>query len=257
MGAVQVQFLGTGSPFAEQGRLQACILLRTAHARVLLDCGLTSLVALARAGVPAASLDAIVISHLHGDHFGGLAPLLLEDFVASQAAGALPRRPLVVAGPADTAERVRATLEVLGWPRAWAHAERTGSVEFVTLGERQPERVAGFEVTAFSVPHSPGTAATALRLVGDGKTIGYSGDAGWTPALIDVAADADLFICGLMSFDAPDPTFLDYRTLAEHRHRLTCRRLMLTHLGSSVLEHLPEVAAAGVEIAEDGLVLML
>ena len=118
-------------------------------------------------------------------------------------------------------------------------------------------QVAGLEVTAFGVPHSPGTAATALRVVGDGKTVGYSGDAGWTEALVEVAADADVFICGLMTFDEPDPTFLDYRTLAAHRRRLTCRRLVLTHLGASVLEHLPELAAAGAEIAEDGLTLQV
>jgi ribonuclease BN (tRNA processing enzyme) len=259
MGAMQLQFLGTGTPFGERGRLQACILLSTDRSRVLLDCGLTSLVALARVGVPARSLDAIFISHLHGDHFGGLALLLLEAAFANRTAhDYAPRaRPLVVAGPADTADRVRATLEVLGWPGAWTYAQRSGSVEFVTLVERQPTHIAGLEVTAFSVPHSPLTAATALRVTGDGKTVGYSGDAGWTDTLVEVAAAADLFICNVLSFDEPEPTFLDYRTLAAQRDRLTCKRLVLTHLGQDMLDHASDLAAAGAEIAEDGLSLRL
>src|SRR5207247_4402713 len=145
------------------------------------------------------------------------------------------------------ADRVRRALEVLGWSGAWTHARQTEGVEFVTLPERQPTPLAGLEVTAFGVPHYPGTAPTALRLACAGRTIAYSGDAGWTDTLLELAAGADLFICGVWSFDAPDPTFLDYRTLVEQRRRLGCKRLILTHLGPSMLDHLAELAADGVE----------
>ena len=130
-------------------------------------------------------------------------------------------------------------------------------MEFVTLHDRQPTAIAGLSVTCFAVPHNPATAPTALRIEWDGTTIGYSGDAGWTPALLEVAADADLFICGVWSFATPDPTFLDYRTLVEHRRDLTCKRLILTHLGPEMLAHLDDLAADAVEIAEDGLTLSL
>ena len=51
------------------------------------------------------AIDAVLISHLHGDHFGGL-PLLLLD------ATLRPRtRPLVIAGPAAT--RLRNTTQPL------------------------------------------------------------------------------------------------------------------------------------------------
>ena len=100
---MRVQFLGTGTPLGQEGRLQTCILLSADDKRVLLDCGMTSLVALARAQVEPESLDAIVITHLHGDHFGGLPLLLLE--IALRDHGR--RSPLHIAGPAGTAERVR------------------------------------------------------------------------------------------------------------------------------------------------------
>jgi ribonuclease BN (tRNA processing enzyme) len=253
LGALTVHFLGSGTPLGEGGRLQACILVSNGDRRVLLDCGSTSMVALACAGVEPESIDAILISHLHADHFGGV-PLLLLDAAVRPAR---VRRPVIVAGPGETAIRVRAALEVSGWSAAWTNAMANSRVEFVTLHDRQAKVIAGLSVTCFAVPHNPVTAPTALRLVWDGTTIGYSGDAGWTPALRDVAADADLFICGVWSFATADPTFLDYRTLVAQRGGLSCKRLILTHLGPDMLAHLDDLAADAVELAEDGLTLTL
>jgi ribonuclease BN (tRNA processing enzyme) len=212
------------------------------------------MVALARAGVEPERIDAILISHLHGDHFGGVPLLLLDAAVRKWP----PReRPVSIAGPPGTADRVREALEVAGWSAAWTRAQQAALVEFVTLPERQATAIAGLTVTCFAVPHQPATAPTALRIEWDGTTIGYSGDAGWSDALLEVAADADLFICGVWSFSTHDPTFLDYRTLVQQRRRLTCKRLILTHLGPDMLAHLDEVAGDGVELAADGLTLSL
>jgi ribonuclease BN (tRNA processing enzyme) len=250
---VRVQFLGTGTPLGQAGRLQACILLSTDDTRVLLDCGMTSLVALARAHVEPASLDAIVISHLHGDHFGGLPLVLLERALRQEAGG--PGRKLQIAGPAGTAERVRQSLEVLGWSESWTAAERSGLVEFVDLRDREPLLVGRAEVTAYSVPHAAWTAPTALLVSLGGKTIAYSGDSGWTDTLVELAAGADVFICGVWSFDTPDPMFLDYQTLRQQRDRLMCERLILTHLGPTVLDHPGQLTEDHFEIAEDGLAI--
>src|SRR5215510_14291785 len=69
---VQVKFLGTGGPFASGGRLQTCILISTEQRRYLVDCGMTALVAMARFGIDPGSIDAVLVTHLHGDHYGGL-----------------------------------------------------------------------------------------------------------------------------------------------------------------------------------------
>jgi ribonuclease BN (tRNA processing enzyme) len=250
---VRVQFLGTGTPLGQAGRLQACILVSTDDTRVLLDCGMTSLVGLARAHVEPESLDAIVISHLHGDHFGGLPLVVLESALREETGRAQGLdRPLRIAGPVGTADRVRQALDAFGWHGAWTTALRSGNVEFVTLRDRQPEVVAGVEITAYAVPHNPATAPTALRVSSGGKTIAYSGDSGWTETLHEVAAGADLFICGVWSFEMLDPQFLDYATLRQHRAELTCKRLILTHLGPSALDHLAQLSEDHVEVAEDG-----
>jgi ribonuclease BN (tRNA processing enzyme) len=49
----------------------------------LLDCGPTSLLAMKRAGIDPRRLDAIILSHLHGDHFGGI-PFFFIEFLYQQ-----------------------------------------------------------------------------------------------------------------------------------------------------------------------------
>jgi ribonuclease BN (tRNA processing enzyme) len=72
----------------------------------------------------------------------------------------------------------------------------------------------GLSVTAFPVLHYT-PEATALRVTVGGKTIAYSGDTGWTETLLEVAADADLFICGTYTIDVPQRGLLNYRTLQD------------------------------------------
>jgi len=241
---MEVQILGSGTPFGEDGRLQSCILVSTRTRNLLLDCGMTSMVGLARAGVAPESVDVIALSHLHGDHFGGV-PLLLLDRAVRQV-----RRRLIVAGPDGAADAVRDVLTVLRWPRAWSYAQVTHAVEFVVLRDRQVAQVAGFDVTSFDVPHYPRPEPCALRISAEGKVVAYSGDAGWSPALVEAADGADLFVCSVLEFSDADPAFLDFRTFREHQQQFNARRIIVTHAASSLLAHRAEI---DVEVAVDGL----
>ena len=107
-------------------------------------------------------------------------------------------------------------------------------------------------VTAVPVIHASGAPAYGLRVALGGAVVGYSGDTEWTEALLEVADAADLFICEAYSFDKPIRHHLSYATLREHRARLDCRRLIVTHLGADMLARRAELAQ---EIAEDGLAL--
>jgi ribonuclease BN (tRNA processing enzyme) len=204
---------------------------------------MTALASLARFGVDPADIDAVLISHLHGDHFGGV-PLLLLDAALRRRS-----RPLAIAGPARTREHVEQALETFGWGDAGLDA-----ATFTPLAPGVAVEIAGCEVSPFEVTHYPETAPLGLRLLADGETLGYSGDAGWSTALVDIARGADLFICGVWWFDTPDATFLDLATLLRNQHLLTCRRIVLTHLGPTMLEHLSQVP---LEVVSDGSTIHL
>src|ERR1700744_3626168 len=105
---VAVTFAGSGDAFGSGGRYQACIHLRApGHAPALLDCGATSLSALRACGLDPGEIGTVAITHLHGDHFGGLPFLILD--------GQFRRRtsPLRIIGPPGTTARLTSAMETL------------------------------------------------------------------------------------------------------------------------------------------------
>src|SRR5262249_57393407 len=96
--AVSVRFVGSGDAFGSGGRFKTCILVDGPGVRFAIDCGASSLIALAQQGIAPNSIDAVLLTHLHGDHCGGVPFLLLDAML-----GAKRERALVVAGPPGTA----------------------------------------------------------------------------------------------------------------------------------------------------------
>lgn len=213
----------------------------------LLDCGATALVAMRRFAIDPATIDAIFLSHLHGDHFAGLAFLLLEQHFVGRR-----DRSLVIAGPAGTEQRLMAALDVF-FPGsnqlAWSFP-----LIITELSARRTARFGPFVVTPHVVTHPSGSTAFAFRLkIGD-RLIGYSGDTQWTDALLKVARDTDLFITECYAFDSSPPHHITYNVLRQNLHKLRAKRLLLTHLSQEMLDRTHEVS---LEIAEDGQLIVL
>ena len=243
--SVRVTFYGSGNAFADGGRSHACIHVAAPGASLLLDCGGSSLPALTRARV-ADAVDAIAVSHLHGDHFGGIPYFVVQQHFAGRT------RPLVVGGPRELAARSRLTEQGL-YPDFFGKTKLGFEVRTVVLGADETS-IGGARVSALRVRHVAESDPHGLRVrVGD-RLIAYSGDATWSEHLPRVADGADLFICEATNFDRDDPSHLAYTTLMAHRGELRCRRIVLTHLGSTTLEHLSELE---LEYATDGKTIEL
>ena len=94
MEPVEVQFVGSGDAFGSGGRFQTCIALRARGDLFLVDFGASSLIAMQQLGIDPNDVSKILITHLHGDHFGGLPFLLLHAQHVSKRTA-----PLTIAGP--------------------------------------------------------------------------------------------------------------------------------------------------------------
>jgi ribonuclease BN (tRNA processing enzyme) len=245
---MRLTVIGCGDAFGSGGRFNTCFLVESQKGRVLLDCGASSLVALKAHGVDHAAVDAIVLTHLHGDHFGALPFLLLD----AQHLGRR-ERPLLIAGPPGTRARLDAALEVF-FPSAAATKWRF-SWKVVEIEPGRPADVLGHAVTSTEVVHESGAPSTAVRLSDGQSLLAYSGDTEWTEALVPVAEGAALFIVECYGHVGRITGHLTWEILKPRLPDLRARQIMLTHMNPSMLAHADEARAAGVLVAEDGKVI--
>lgn len=244
---VQVTFLGAGDAFNASGRCHASYLISTDSARVLLDCGATTLYALKRMGLDGNAIDAVCISHLHGDHFAGLPFLLLECVFET------PRqRPLILVGPPGTGQRVNDLYHVVY--KELAARGLPFELRCIEVLPQQRTQLGPVDLLPFRVPHQEQHISLGFRVTVDGKTILYSGDTGWTEDLITQSQGTDLFICECCYWETKVCFHLDYERIAANRERFGCKRLILTHIGREVMAHRAEVT---IEMAHDGMVVEL
>jgi ribonuclease BN (tRNA processing enzyme) len=104
---MKLRFLGTGDAFGSGGRFNTCFYVEHYHGAFLIDCGASSLIPMRKFGIDPNSIQAIFITHLHGEQFGGLPFLILDAQLVSRRAASL-----TVAGPAGLGDRLFAAREV-------------------------------------------------------------------------------------------------------------------------------------------------
>jgi ribonuclease BN (tRNA processing enzyme) len=223
----------------------AAYLLEAPTFTMMLDCGPTALLSMKRNGISPEPVDAVILSHLHGDHFAGLPFLFLEYRFERRRT-----RPLIIAGPPGTPERVHEVFRTMY--RELAAEPMPFPIEFVELLPEVPARVGEARVFPFRVPHQEHEISLGVRVQLGGSTVLYSGDSGWTEAFVEHSRGTDLFICECCYFETSASFHLDYPRIAANRNRLSCKQLILTHIGREVLARLSEVRE---QIADDGLVV--
>ncbi|MFQ5877837.1 MAG: MBL fold metallo-hydrolase [Acidobacteriota bacterium] len=244
---MEVLFIGTGDAFGAAGRRQAGILVRGPGGVVLLDCGTTTLQGLAALGVGRNRIDAVLVTHFHADHFGGIPLFLLAALHEDRR-----RRPLTIAGPPGIERRVLGAAAALGHPleaRAWPFGLR-----FQEIACGADLRVGRFEVGCFEARHQPDSCPRGLRLAAGSRRIVYTGDTGWFDALPERARGADLFICECTLAEPGFQYHLSLNDLLSRRERFDCGRMVLTHLGEAMAGRR---GRCDIETADDGMTIRL
>ena len=242
---MKVRFLGCGDAFGSGGRFNTCFLVEAAQTTFLIDCGASSMVSMRQFGVDPNRIETIFISHLHGDHFGGLPFFILDaQFYSRRSA------PLRLVGPPGFAARLHQAMEVF-FPGS-ASAARKFETEIVEIEPGGSLDVGAVRVSAFEVRHACAAPPLALRFECDGKVLAYSGDTEWTDTLIEAGREADLFIVEALSYSRAITQHLHYPAYRANAARIGAKRTILTHMGPDMLANLAEAAE---EKAEDGMVV--
>jgi ribonuclease BN (tRNA processing enzyme) len=239
--------LGSGDAFNAGGALHSAYLLEGPETNLLLECGPSVLAGLKRSSLDTSKIDAVLISHLHGDHFGGIPFLFLEYVFAN------PRtRPLIIAGPPGLEDRVRTVYETMYSEKIF-HKIRF-EIRYVEVAPEEEHEIAGFQAGSFEVPHTAEPYSLGYSITAaDGQSLVFSGDSAWTEDFITKSRGADLFLCECCWIKPAAPIHTSYEEIIAHAHRFECRRILLTHLGEEVRAH----SDLQLEVAYDGLTVEL
>ncbi|OGQ78273.1 MAG: hypothetical protein A3F90_00460 [Deltaproteobacteria bacterium RIFCSPLOWO2_12_FULL_60_19] len=242
---MRLHILGCGDAFGSGGRNQSGYLVEATDRLFLLDCGPSALFAMKRAGFDPTRLDAVFVSHLHGDHYGGL-PFFFIDALYEH-----PReRPLHVAGPAGIEERVRGLFQLMyGDPK---EPRALPPTKFHVLEPDRAATIEGIHIFPFRVPHQVREISLGLKVTYQGKTILFSGDSAWTDQFVAHSRGANLFLCECCFYDREVANHMSYRKLEENLGRLECKRILLTHLGEEMLARKDQL---NIDLAYDGMAI--
>jgi ribonuclease BN (tRNA processing enzyme) len=245
---MRVKFLGCGDAFGSGGRLNTCFLVDRGDSCFLIDCGASAMISIRRFEVDPNRIDAILLSHLHGDHFGGLPFFILDAQLVSRRT-----RRLIIAGPHGLGARLDALMEAQ-FPGS-SKIERKFAIELIELAPEIETRAGppGLTVTGYLVQHPSGTPSLALRVGCDGKVITYTGDTEWIDTLLAAGRNADLLIAEAYCYERKVRFHLDYATLREKAPLLGAKRMVLTHMSPDMLWRVDELQDC--EAAFDGLEL--
>ncbi|MGH6708718.1 MAG: MBL fold metallo-hydrolase [Bradyrhizobium sp.] len=244
---MQLQFIGCGDALGSGGRANTCFHVTGDSVNFLIDCGASSLPALKRLDVVSDSIDLILITHFHGDHFGGLPFFLLDAQFTRRT------RPLVIAGPQGIETRLAQLMEAL-----FEHSSKTRQrfdLAVVALSPEESRSFGAVKVTPYPVVHGEsGGPFLAYRIEAEGRIIAYSADTEWTETLIPAAHEADLFIAEAYFYDKIVKNHLSLTTLEAHLTEINAKRLILTHMSDDMLGRLDTLAHTA---ASDGMVVEL
>ena len=238
---MRLTVIGCSPAWPNPGGAQSGYLVE-GHGTLLLDCG-PGVLARLREREDWPSIDAIVITHWHLDHWGDLVPWAWGGMIGPGRGKDGPELWVPPGGDARLADFGTR----LGWEDMFSTA-----FEVREYADADPFEAAGFEVTALELPHYL-LQTFGLRVSDGGRTLAYSGDTGPADRLAELAEGADLFICEATlerpEFDGLPRGHLSAEEAIEAFSAARARRLLITHRPHELpLDGLLEQARDGLEL---------
>lgn len=197
-----VHFCGTGTPELDLSRQHSSLVVECGSSRLLFDAGRGITTQLLRLGKTPMQVESVFITHHHYDHICDLGEFILANWHNGRMA------PLNIYGPHGTAKIVAAWLDQIYYRDILftlrADSDMTDIHEMVHVTDITPGWTCSsmtWSVTAGAVDHGSVLGLSfdewpclGYRLECEGKTIGISGDAVESPALLTLVKEADLLV---------------------------------------------------------------
>ncbi len=210
---MRLTVLGCYGPYPAAGEACSGYLLEGGGAAVLLDCG-NGVLSRLQYYLEPGNLNAVVLSHLHGDHISDLYVLRYALQLKQQADG----KPLKVYCPAEPASEFNRLPY-----KNYLEARAVSTESVLTIG--------GMKISFYSGVHA--YQSHLIKVEEAGKTFVYSGDTEYFPELESFISGADLFLCEAnylrQDVELGRPNHMAAYQAAQAAVNARVRRLVLTH----------------------------
>jgi len=252
---LHLAFCGTGSPLPDPSRAPSCAVVIAGNRLFVVDSGAGSVANLLLMGLPAGEIEAVLLTHFHSDHIGGLGDLALQRWIGTGHTDPLP-----VIGPEGIGEVVVGFNQAYGLDATYRTAHHGEDIAppsgfgmmarpFTTTGSEQGAPLMlleddGLTIRAVAVDHAPVSPAVAYRFDYQGRSLVISGDlvADDSPGFQALAAASDLLVV-----EALQPRLLDI--INEGARRIGNERLDTIMTDIRDYHTTPEQAAAAAQMA--------
>jgi ribonuclease Z len=238
--AIEVVLLGTGSPIPDPNRAGPSTLVRSEDTNIVVDCGRGVLMRAATAGASAAALDALLLTHLHSDHWTDLGDIVTTRWITTFEA-----TPLRVYGPTGSQQVVDGVLASLALDiqyRLEHHDDLTEGpdVQVHELAGDESIAIGPLRVVVAPTEHRPASPSIAYRIENDDHAVVLAGDTLPCDGLDRLCAGADVLVHTVIRADLiehiPLPRLQDvcdyHSTVAQAAQtaaRAGMSKLVLTH----------------------------
>ena len=244
---MELTILGSSGTWPGPGRATCGYLVSHEGAHLYLDAGSGTFARLQEHIAPR-DISAVIVSHGHPDHFVDI----IMCFYARRYGG-LGEPGLPLYSPGGFVDEVSMLLS-----EDRVQVMQT-EFDFRTMKDGSTADVGPFRIRAFEMVHI-GTNALGFRIdVGD-VTLAYTGDAGPSENVIELAHGADLFLCEATYQDASTlyPFHMSARQAGEHATAAGVKKLLLTHIVPTLdtavsIAEAKEVYAGPISVADEGL----
>jgi ribonuclease BN (tRNA processing enzyme) len=215
---MRLTILGSSAAYPKAGGACSGYLVEEGKTKLLIDCG-TGVLGNLQKVVALQAVEHILISHLHADHCFDLIPYRYALWRTSHK-GFRPSLYL----PPGGAKALLKTVSLF-------NTSLTFFSDFFEVREYNPKatlKVGDVGIRFMPVKHY--VDSYAMAIMGDRK-MAYSGDSGFCDELVELARDADLFLCEATRCDPSDADWghLAATEVGELAKKAGVKRLMLTH----------------------------
>ena len=197
---LHVAFCGTGTPLPDRQRAGPCTAIIAGDQLLVFDAGEGAAETLSLMGISPGAIDAVFLTHIHSDHFDGLAPLALQHWANASAQS--PLRVLGTPGVARVAAGLNEAYAIDSTYRTAHHGPEIMPPSGFGLAAEEfalPPEVdnlvvyerGGVRVIAIRVVHEPVTDALGYRIEYGGRSVVISGDTARADALVRAAQGGD------------------------------------------------------------------